>query len=145
MPNDLTKMTGAAALIAILAGAPALAQDMTQMDTDQSGTVSEEEFATGYAADASGMETWDTDGSGSVSEDEWATGAASAGSATGNMAWDEQDFASADADRSGDLNPEEFAAVLFLIYDTDQSGDLSADEYSTYSEEQDAMSGDDQG
>jgi hypothetical protein len=41
MPNDPTKMTGAAALIAILAGAPALAQDMTQMDTDQSGTVSE--------------------------------------------------------------------------------------------------------
>jgi hypothetical protein len=61
------------------------------------------------------------------------------------MAWNEQDFASAHADGSGDLDAEEFATVIFVIYDIDQSGDLSADEYSTWSEEQDAMSGDDQG
>ncbi|ROU02433.1 hypothetical protein [Histidinibacterium lentulum] len=146
MTYDLAKLAGTTALLAALAAAPAHAQGMSDMDTDQDSAVSQEEFTTGYGT-GGGMSDWDQDMSGTVSEEEFTSGMSRASSATANPAWSDQDFATADTDQSGDLSLDELAAVIFLIYDADQSGDLTADEFASYEADRQmmddaAMSGD---
>jgi hypothetical protein len=148
MTTDLTRITGAAALAALLAAAPALAQEMSDLDTDQDMAVSEEEFTASAEGDDEAMrmntwsrlmENWDRDQSGTISEDEYTAGTEEAAATGGAGDWSGQDFGTADADRSGDLDASEFATMIFVVYDTDQSGDLSEDEFSTYTEDQSGM------
>lgn len=147
MTHDFSKYVSTVAIVAALTAGPVSAQetDMTEWDTNQDATLSEDEFTTGYEGDDQAMDTWDRDQSGTVSEDEFTTGATGAAERTGNQAWTEQEFADADADQSGDLDRAEMARVIFIVFDADQSGDLSEDEFSAYSEEQQAMDEGDQG
>jgi hypothetical protein len=142
MSKKIFEYLGAASLAAILAAAPALAQDqsMSDLDTDQSGTVSQEEFTAGYDMDGSNIgASMDADESGDISEEEYAQGGADASERTGNEAWTEQDFGEADTDQSGTLSGEEISGLIFVVFDADQSGDLDEQEYQSYTQDDQAM------
>lgn len=73
MTNPFAKLTGAVALLAALAGAPAFAQDANDWDSDGDGALSEDEFNTGWG-EYGAYDSWDSDGDGMLSEDEFNTG-----------------------------------------------------------------------
>ncbi len=117
--TDLKTYASVGAILAALAAAPAVAQDMSEWDTNGDGVIDQEEFNTGHRA-SDAYTTWDGDASGAISEEEFDTGVTSA----------------FDMDASGDLNEEEQSARdesrwgdrSFSDWDEDASGDLNDQE-----------------
>ena len=100
-----------------LLAAAATAQDMgMSFDGDGDGLSSMTEFDEGLGT--AGLYTsMDANEDGLLTEDEYGDNA--------------DDFATYDADASGDLSEEEFNAGLFGSYDADGSGDLDENEVAT--------------
>lgn len=138
MTIDLMRFTSTVALVAAFAAAPALAQTMSDMDTNQDSAVSQDEFTTGYESSDAGS-GWDADQSGSVSEQEFDTAKSAGGDSSAGDSWDNQDFAQWDKDQSGDLSQDEIAGAIFILYDTDKSGDLNEQEYQAYEQDSQSM------
>jgi len=142
MKYAIFRYLGGVSVATLLATMPVHAQDqdMSDMDTDQSGTVSQDEFGASWDRDSSNIGTsMDTDQSGSVSEDEFTQGGTQTSDTTGRQSWSDQDFSQADTDQSGDLNDQEMSTLIFVIYDEDQSGDLDEEEYQSYSDDEETM------
>lgn len=118
----LTKKLMLPGILALSLAAPAMAQTAaTDWDTDADGSLSNEEFNTGFGGAAT-FSNYDSDGDGMLSEDEY--NAASEGM---TERWGERDyemgaFSDADANADGMLDEDEYNNGWFNTYDADQSG-----------------------
>ena len=96
MTLELKKIAGMGAVIAALAAGPAMAQEMSEWDTDADGALTSEEFNEGWGAsfgeDGTAFSRWDEDQDGALTEDEYNAGV----------------FTSYDRDRSGVIEEPEF-------------------------------------
>ncbi|GHG21136.1 hypothetical protein [Paracoccus aerius] len=99
MTLELKKIAGLGAVLAALAASPAMAQNMTEWDSDGDGALNQEEFGTGwnsaFGEDETAFSTWDGDDDGALSEDEYNAGV----------------FNSYDRDDSGVIEEPEFGDV----------------------------------
>ncbi|WP_265499685.1 penta-EF hand family protein [Paracoccus beibuensis] len=92
MTDQITKLTGLAAILAALSTTPALSQTMDAgWDADMDGALSQDEFATGLG-DRGIFGGWDTDTDSMLSQDEFDDGV----------------YGTYDTDASGDLNEAEY-------------------------------------
>lgn len=99
MAFEMKKVAGLGAVLVALAGAPAMAQDMSGWDTDGDSAWSQDEFnegwGTSFGEGESAYSTWDEDGDGALTEDEFNTGV----------------YESYDRDGSGVIEEPEFGDV----------------------------------
>jgi Ca2+-binding EF-hand superfamily protein len=90
-----TKFLAAALAAFALSGGAALAQDqgmsMSELDRDDDGEVSEEEFITAFEGEGL-FGDWDEDGDGNLTQEEFRSGAFSAYDEDGDGALDEEEF-----------------------------------------------------
>ncbi len=102
---DLKKIAGLGAVLAALAAGPALAQGMSDWDSDGDGMISQDEFVQGRSM-AQGEEggtfiKWDEDADGMLTEEEFNAGM----------------FKKFDRDQSGTIDEPEFGKVEDDLYD----------------------------
>ncbi len=99
MTFDLTKVFGIGAVIATLAAAPVMAQEIGDWDGDTDGTLNQDEFNQGWSENFgdgdSPFDAWDENGDGMLGEDEYNAGV----------------FNSYDSDRNGTIDETEFGDV----------------------------------
>ena len=128
MTDKLMKFASASAIAALMT-APAFAQEnVADWDADASGTISQDEFNTGWGETGTFGE-WDADESGAIGEEEFNAGFGD------SEDWADADMASWDEDQSGDLNEEEFGQGVFGEYDEDQSGDWNEEETAAFQDD----------
>lgn len=97
--------------------APAIAQEVNAWDADADGSITEEEFGTGFG-DADVFGEWDTDDDDALSEDEFSAGIGDA-TDTFNERFGEGAFTEWDEDGDGTLAEDEFRSGAYAGYDDD--------------------------
>lgn len=94
MNIEMKKLTSVAAILAALAAAPAMAQDVGGWDADADGALSGTEFGEGFA-ERGIFDSWDQDRDGLLSDTEFSDGV----------------YGTYDRDQSGDLNETEYGVT----------------------------------
>jgi len=114
------KRTIFAIAAAALTATPALAANW---DTNDDGSVSSEEFRSGYVS-ASAFDRFDDDDNGVLSPEEL------------GLSEPTPLFNDSDANNNGTIEPDEAGRALFVSYDEDENESLDSDEFAAYEEDE---------